>query len=214
MDKERISVLLVDDDKMIRLSLQIIIEADTGLKIAGQAADGQEAIAQYKLLQPDVMLMDIRMQPMDGLQAGEKILQAYPAARILFLTTFQDDEYIFKALRLGACGYILKQDFEIIVPAIRAVHSGQSVFGDTIMARIPDLVRSSRKVDLNSYDLRKKEVEIIGLVAEGMNNREIAARLFLSEGTVRNHISVILDKLGLRDRTQLAVFYYKQQQDL
>lgn len=209
MNSDKIKILLVDDDKLIRMSLKIIIEADSELQVIGQADNGKAAVSQYTAQQPDVLLMDIRMQPMDGLQAGETILRHDSAARILYLTTFADDEYIIRALRLGARGYILKQDFEIIVPAIKAVNSGQNVFGDTIMARIPELMRNADKVDLSCLDIRDKEAEIICLVAEGLNNREIAARLFLSEGTVRNHLSVILDKLGLRDRTQLAIFYYR-----
>ena len=211
MTHETIRVLLVDDDQLIRMSLKIIIEADPVLSVVDTGANGQEAVILFEQHKPDVLLMDIRMQPIDGLAAGEKILSTHPQARILYLTTFADDAYIIRALRLGARGYILKQNFECIVPAIKAVYTGQSVFGDDIMARIPSLVSGPGKTkpDWDSYDIRDKEEELISLVAEGLNNREIAARLYLSEGTVRNQLSVILDKLGLRDRTQLAIFYYK-----
>lgn len=214
---EKIKILLVDDDPLVRSSLKIIIEADENLCIVGLGGDGDEAIRLYGELLPDVLLMDIRMTPRDGLEAGEQILARHPMARILYLTTFADDAYIIKALRMGARGYILKQDFESIVPSLRAISAGQSVFGDTIMARVPTLIGSkmnaARPADDSDrpirFDIRDKELELVRLVAEGLNNKEIAARIFLSEGTVRNQISVILEKLGLRDRTQLAIFYYK-----
>lgn len=214
---EKIKILLVDDDPLVRSSLKIIIEADENLCIVGLGGDGDEAIRLYGELLPDVLLMDIRMTPRDGLDAGEQILARHPMARILYLTTFADDAYIIKALRMGARGYILKQDFESIVPSLRAISAGQSVFGDTIMARVPTLIGSKMNTALPAddsdrpirFDIRDKELELVRLVAEGLNNKEIAACVYLSEGTVRNQISVILEKLGLRDRTQLAIFYFK-----
>lgn len=153
--------------------------------------------------------MDIQMKEMSGLEAAEQILQNHPQAKILFLTTFSDDEYIVKALNIGAKGYILKQDFEGIVPAIRAVEQGQSVFGGEIVNKIPVLMQSKETFDYAKYEISEKEQEIIEQVALGKSNKEIAKTLFLSEGTVRNYISSVLDKLSLRDRTQLAVFYYR-----
>jgi DNA-binding NarL/FixJ family response regulator len=146
---------------------------------------------------------------MTGLEAGEQILKTDPKARILFLTTFSDDEYIVKALKIGAQGYLIKQNFESIIPSLRAVVAGQSVFGQDIITRIPGIIRHHEITGSCDYDLNEKEQELINLVAEGLSNREIAASLYLSEGTVRNRISVILEKLELRDRTQLAIFYYK-----
>ena len=125
------------------------------------------------------------------------------------MTTFSDDAYIVKALNLGARGYLLKQDFEGIAPALKAVDGGQSVFGGEIVGKIPVLMQGRGEIDLRQYDISGKERGIIELVAEGLSNREIAEKLYLSEGTVRNYVSAILEKLGLRDRTQLAVFYYK-----
>lgn len=141
------------------------------------------------------------------MSAAEQILKTDRDAKILFLTTFSDDEYIVKALDLGAKGYILKQDFEGILPALQAVQRGQSVFGGEIVSRIPVLMQSKSEFDYAFYDIGEKEREIIALVGKGKSNREIADELFLSEGTVRNYISTILEKLSLRDRTQLAVFY-------
>ncbi|MEA4889833.1 MAG: response regulator transcription factor [Clostridiaceae bacterium] len=209
MDSNKISVLLIDDDPLVRASLKIIVEAEGSLRVIGSAGEGGEAARLFDDLQPDILLMDIRMRPVDGLTAGEQILRRHPQARILYLTTFADDEYIIKALHMGARGYILKQDFESIAPAIKAVHAGQSVFGDPIMAKIPVLLADQHTIDPSRFELRDKELELIALIAEGLNNREIAARLYLSEGTIRNQLSVILEKLNLRDRTQLAVFYYK-----
>ena len=127
----------------------------------------------------------------------------------MLLTTFSDDEYIVKALRLGAKGYLLKQDYGSILPAIRAVDSGQTVFGTQITSRLPELLMGKQGFDYGSYDINERELEIIRLIANGCSNKEIAAELFLSEGTVRNYLSSILEKLQLRDRTQVAVFYYQ-----
>ncbi len=201
-------ILIVDDDKLVGLSLKTIIEAGEGMEVAGIGQNGKDAVALFDRLQPDILLMDIRMDTMTGLEAGESILQTYPSAKILFLTTFADDEYIIQALKMGAKGYILKQNFESIIPSLRAVYAGQSVFGEDIVAKIPSLIGGG-KSDLSRFGVTEKESEIVGLIAEGLSNKEIAGRLFLSEGTVRNSISVILEKLSLRGRTQLAVFYYK-----
>lgn len=179
------------------------------MEVPALGHSGREAVALYESIRPDVLLMDIRMAEMSGLEAAEEILKRHPEAKILFLTTFSDDEYIVKALNLGAKGYILKQDFEGIAPAIDAVFGGQSVFGGEIVGKIPVLLQNKEEFDYSQYDINEKEQNIIELVAEGFCNREIAEQLFLSEGTVRNYISVILEKLALRDRTQLAVFYYK-----
>ena len=154
--------------------------------------------------------MDIRMEQMTGIEAAKIILDSYPDAKILFLTTFSDDDYIINALKLGAKGYILKQNFESIIPSIKTVYAGQRVFGDEIMTKIPALISDNSQDDLSSFDLNEKEQLIISYVADGLSNKEIADIIYLGEGTVRNYLSIILEKLGLRDRTQLAVFYYKR----
>ena len=146
---------------------------------------------------------------MDGLEAATEILHVYPEANILLLTTFLDDEYIVKALRLGTKGYLLKQDHTSILPALQAVYSGQTVFGTEIISKIPELLQSSDGFDYASRNISERELDIIRLIANGYSNKEIAAELFLSEGTVRNYLSMILEKLQLRDRTQVAVFYYQ-----
>ena len=148
------------------------------------------------------------MNGMSGIEAGEKILAGYPDARILYLTTFSDDEYIIKAVLMGAKGYILKQDFESICPALETVMNGQTVFGSDVASKLPELLTNHSSFDFDRYGIVEKEQEIIEQVAKGLSNKEIAALLYLSEGTVRNYISTILEKLSLRDRTQLAIFYY------
>jgi DNA-binding NarL/FixJ family response regulator len=203
-----VKIIIVDDDRLVGISLKTIIEAG-GIEVAAVGVNGLEAVKLYDSLKPDILLMDIRMDTLTGLEAGEQILKAHPDARILYLTTFADDEYIVRALKIGARGYILKQDFESIIPALKAVDAGQSVFGEDIVAKIPSLLSRGAKTDLTEYGITEKEAEIIALIAEGLSNREIAGRLYLSEGTVRNSISVIMDKLGLKRRTQLAIFYYK-----
>ena len=203
-------IVIVDDDNIVAMSLKTIIEATGNISVAALGNSGSEAVALYEQYKPDVLLMDIRMDGMTGLEAGEIIFRNDSDAKILYLTTFSDDEYIVKALKTGAKGYILKQDFQGIAPALETIMNGQSVFGDSIISRLPELMRKSNtaEFDLSRYDISRKESDIIELVADGLSNREIASELYLSEGTVRNYLSTILEKLGLRDRTQLAVFYY------
>ena len=202
------NIVVVDDDKLVAISLKTILESTGRITVAAMGSSGAEAIELYSTHRPDVLLMDIRMEGMNGIEAGEKILSEDKEARILYLTTFSDDEYIVKALNMGAKGYILKQDFEGIAPALEAVMRGQSVFGDQIIDRLPELMKQKDEFDFSAHGISDKEREIMTLVAEGLSNKEISGKLFLSEGTVRNYISTLLDKLELRDRTQLAVYYY------
>lgn len=202
-------ILVVDDDRLVCASLKTIIEAQGDIEVVGMGHNGKEAIALYRQLKPEVLLMDIRMDEMTGLEAAATILAEEKTAKILFLTTFLDDDYIIKALKLGAKGYLIKQEFESIVPSLRAVQIGQSVFGQDIVTKIPGLMNHNDQKEAHHCDLNDKDRELIDLVAQGLSNREIAGSLYLSEGTVRNRISVILEKLNLRDRTQLAIFFYK-----
>ena len=202
-------IVVVDDDVFVSGALTTILEASGKVTVAASGTDGKEAAELYKIHQPDVLLMDIRMKEKSGLDASAEILEEFPDAKILLLTTFSDDEYIVKALKLGAKGYLLKQDYASILPALEAVCSGQTVFGTEIMSRIPELIHSGSSFHYEDYDISRRELEIIRLIADGLSNKEIASQLFLSEGTVRNYLSSILDKLQLRDRTQVAVFYYK-----
>lgn len=203
------NIIIVDDDNLVSLSLKTILEASGEITVLDLGKNGKEAVDLYETHQPDILLMDIRMDTMTGLEAAALILQKHPDAKILFLTTFSDDEYIIRALHLGAKGYILKQDFESLLPALKAVFNGQSVFGSEITGKLPSFLSSGSPFDYSSMGITEKELVIIELIADGCSNREIADQLFLSEGTVRNYLSSILEKLELRDRTQLAVFYYK-----
>ena len=202
------NIVVIDDDKLVAISLKTILESTGKIKISAMGHSGEEAISLYDQYKPDIILMDIRMQGMSGLEAGERILASDSSAKILYLTTFSDDEYIVKALNIGAKGYILKQDFNGIEPALQAVMNGQRVFGESVMDRLPELISGSESFDYSQFGLTNKEWELTTLVAQGMSNKEIAARMFLSEGTVRNYLSQILEKLDLRDRTQLAIFYF------
>jgi DNA-binding NarL/FixJ family response regulator len=202
-------ILIVDDDKLVSSSLKTILESDGEIEVVGTGGSGKDAVELYSSLKPDVLLMDIRMDGMTGIEAAEIIIKQDSMAKILFLTTFSDNEYIAKALQIGAKGYILKQNFSSIVPSLKAVYAGQRVFGDEIITKIPALINDKNRGTINNFDLSEKEIEIVSKVAEGLSNKEISVALFLSEGTVRNYISVILEKLRLRDRTQLAIFYYK-----
>jgi len=202
------NIILVDDDKLVCSALKTILESEKDFKVIAIGNSGEDAIKLYETHKPDLMLMDIRMGNMLGVDAGEKIIEKDPLARILFLTTFADNEYIAKALKIGAKGYLLKQNFDSIIPSLRAIESGQRVFGDEIIAKLPNMNNDFGKA-MQGFDLTDREIDIITHVADGESNKEIASELFLSEGTVRNYISTILEKLELRDRTQLAIFYYK-----
>lgn len=203
-------VLLIDDDKLVCSSLKIILSADPDITIVGTGNSGKEALELYDKLKPEILLMDIRMELMTGLEAGELILAKNPEARILYLTTFLDDDYIIKALHIGAKGYMLKQNYESILPALKAVYAGQNVYGSEIITKLPKLIgKAHEQKNLESIGITEKEYDIIKKIADGLSNKEIAEQLYLSEGTVRNNISTILEKLELRDRTQLAVYYYK-----
>ena len=204
------NIIVVDDDKLVSLSLKTILESTGKITVIAMGGSGEEAISLYRQNKPDVMLMDLRMEGMSGIDAGELILKENPDAKILYLTTFADDEYIVKALNMGAKGYILKQNFDGIASALEAVMKGQSVFGEKIVTKLPELMKVREEYDFEKHGISDKEREIMELVAKGFSNKEIAGRLFLGEGTVRNYISTLLDKLNLRDRTQLAVYYYTE----
>ena len=197
------NIIIVDDDPLVVESLKIIINAN-GIDILDVGYDGLQAVELYTKHKPDLILMDIRMEKLNGIEAAKEILKVDNNAKILLITTFQDDEYIGVALSLGCKGYILKQNIKGIVPAINAVHSGNLVFDSKIVSNIKKYAK--KDIDINLSD---REFDILLLVAEGLNNKEIAEKLYLSEGTVRNYVSNMLEKLSLRDRTQLAIYYYK-----
>lgn len=196
-------IVIVDDDALVVSALQTILEG-SGHTVLATGDSGEEAIDLYHRHKPDLLMTDIRMTGMTGLEASRKILAEDEKANILLITTFKDDEYIHEALKIGCRGYLLKDNFKGILPAIQAVGSGNMVFDSDIVKSM-----SARSHFKALAELSPREQEILAQVAEGMSNREIAEKLYLSEGTVRNYISQMLTKLDLRDRTQLAVYYYK-----
>ncbi|MGO1468820.1 MAG: response regulator transcription factor [Tissierella sp.] len=198
-------IIIVDDDYLVVNSLKTIVQSNK-IEVLAVGYDGFEAISLFKKHRPDLILMDIRMEGLNGIEATKKILKIDSKAKILLITTFQDDEYISSALNLGCKGYILKQNIKGIIPAINAVHSGNLVFDSKIVSTIQQNPSENKNIDI---DLSQREFDILLLIADGLNNKEIANKLFLSEGTVRNYISTMLNKLCLRDRTQLAIHFYK-----
>ena len=215
-------VLIVDDDALVAQSLSTILSVEDDVDVVGLGGSGPEAIERYRELAPDVLLMDIQMPGGDGLSAAERILAEDAGARIVFLTTFSDDEYIVRALRMGSRGYLIKQDVAQIAPALRSVMAGVCVLEGEVLERSATMRLSARPEPGGPQNkplrgtvfaaLTDREYEVVEAVAEGLDNAEVAARLFMSEGTVRNHISSILAKLGLRNRTQVAVMYYRSVQ--
>lgn len=201
-----IRLLLVDDQNLFRQGLATMLSIEADLDIVGQASNGQEAIHAAKILQPQVILMDVRMPVCDGVQATREIHQYYPWIRILVLTTFDDDEYILQSLQAGALGYLLKRTpAPEIASAIRSVAQGYSQLGPTIAPKAFSQLKSF-SVDRLPNSLSKRELEVLKLVGEGKNNQEIALELYLSEGTVKNHVTQILSKLELRDRVAAALW--------
>lgn len=215
-------VAIVDDDGLICNSLEIILSAQDDIEVVGSVQGGHAAVALYCEQRPDVMLMDIQMPDLSGLDAARRILDDDPTARIVFLTTFSDDEYIVRALALGARGYLIKQDVATIAPALRAVMSGQSVLEGEVLARVA--VLGARRVGGSAASsdgsaagdddpfsaLTDREREVVRGIAAGLDNKEIAAAAYMGEGTVRNHISSILSKLNLKNRTQIAIAYWRR----
>ena len=203
-------VIVVDDDPFVCASLETILNAQDDLEVVAKGTSGPEAVSLYEAHLPDVVLMDIQMVGGDGLSAAEQIIAAHADARVLFLTTFADDDYIVRALHLGAKGYLIKQNVTDIAPAVRAVAAGQNVLGDEVVGHISRTPETRVSTDgFAKLGLTEREIEVVELVAQGLDNHEIAAELFMGEGTVRNHISAILQKLQLKNRTQIAVMYYR-----
>lgn len=205
-----IRLLLADDQSLFRQGLASLLSLEEDLEIIGQANHGKEAIALTEQLQPDVILMDVRMPICDGVVATYEIHQRFPWIRILVLTTFDEDEYIWKSLQAGALGYLLKSTpSEQLADAIRTLYKGYSQLGPTIAPKVfAQLNLSPSPTKLNSHQqlFSERELEILTLIGEGKNNREISQKLYLTEGTVKNYVSQILARLGLRDRTQAALW--------
>ena len=202
-----IKILIVDDGHLIRQGLKALLELEPDLQIVGEAQNGQIALDRVKELQPDVVLMDIRMPIMDGVTATKEICQQFPHVNILVLTTFDDDTYVAAAIRFGAKGYLLKDTpSEEIAAAIRAVNLGYTHLAPGMIAKVIANRVNRPEISLPPLaELTPRELEVLKLIAVGANNREIAQQLYISEGTVNNHVTNILNRLNLRDRTQAAI---------
>ena len=211
-----IRVLIADDQELVRIGFRLFLETQQGLEVVGEAADGEEAVARARELRPDVILMDIRMPRIDGIEAIRRLRQDTPdlPSRVLVLTTFDLDEYVFGALRAGAAGFLLKDaPREALVQAIRVIHAGEALLSPSVTRRLmEDYARRGEPAqppDAVMRDLTPREREVLVLVARGLSNGEIAARLVVSEATVKSHVGSILLKLGLRDRVQAVVLAYE-----
>ncbi len=203
-----IKVIIIDDDPFVTASLKTILESTEEITVLHVGHSAEEAKLLYQTHRPDVLLTDIRMGQQTGLMAAKDILAQFPAAVILLLTTFNDQDYIREAIAIGVKGYLIKQNLDAIIPSVKAAHNGQVVFGTEIVDTFTQMMAPAPEMTF-SQTLTERELQIIKEVATGKNNKEIAETLFLSDGTVRNYISQLLEKLALRDRTQLAIYYYQ-----
>jgi DNA-binding NarL/FixJ family response regulator len=204
-----IRVLIADDQRLIREGIASLLDIQPGLSVVGIACDGREAVARAIELSPDVVLMDVRMPLLDGVAATAEVLREVPGCRVLMLTTFDDEEYVVEALKAGASGYLLKDlPTADLAQAVRMAHAGVHQFDPSAIERLVSALgkRSAPEQSTVEVPLTAREVQVLRLIAAGATNREIARRLVVSEGTVKNHVSSILSRLGLRDRTQAAIY--------
>ena len=217
MSADRVRVLVVDDQQLIRESIASLLDIQPGIEVVGTAADGDEAVERAAQLLPDVVLMDVRMPVLDGVGATVALAERAPSCRVVMLTTFDDEEYVVQALRAGASGYLLKdRPAAELAAAVRLASAGVVQFDPAAAARLSSVLDRVRPAGATPVEgapaLTAREVDVLRHLAAGLTNREIAGRLYLSEGTVKNHVSRILERLGLRDRTQAAI--YAREHDL
>ena len=209
------SLVIVDDQGMVRAGFRSLLDGEPGLEVVGEASDGEQAVSVVRRLQPDVTLMDIRMPVLDGLAVTRRIVEEGIPTKVLVLTTFDLDEYVFEALRAGASGFLVKDaPAEELAAAVRTVAAGDSLLAPSVTRRVIDaFVRRVAPVthgpDPRLAQLTPRELEVLGLLARGLSNLDIAERLFVSEGTTKTHVSNVLAKLGLRDRVQAVIFAYE-----
>ena len=207
-------VLIADDDDLVRAGLVEVLSNDATIEIVGQASTGREAVERARRLEPEVVLMDVRMPDLDGIGATRELTRVAPSVRVLILTTFEQDEYVFGALRAGASGFLLKRTRpEELIAAVHTIAAGDSLLSPSVTRRVIDRTAQQPTPDLADQErldeLTPREREVLGLVARGLSNREIAAELVIEDATVRSHLRRILAKLGLRDRVQIVIFAYE-----
>lgn len=215
---DEITILIADDQRLMREGLRTILETESDLKVIGLASDGAEAVAMARRLKPHVILMDMRMPNLNGAEATRQIKAEFPVIQVVILTTFDDDEFVFDALKAGATGYLLKDlPSEDLVQAVRTVHRGGALIPPAIAAKVvSEFARLSAakpqpvNIESGPDKLSQREIEVLKLVARGLNNKEISQALFITEGTVKNHISSIFSKLHMRDRTQAVLYAIKR----
>jgi DNA-binding NarL/FixJ family response regulator len=208
-----IRILLADDQDLVREGLRMLLDVEPDLEVVGEAADGKEALAQARKLDPDLLLMDVRMPELDGIEATRRLVASASRTRVLVLTTFDLDEYVYRALKAGASGFLLKDATrEQLIGAVRSVAAGEALLAPAVTRRlIEDFCRRPQPGTLpdDAAALSERELEVLHLLARGLSNGEIAARLFLGDTTVKSHVAHILAKLGLRDRAQTIVYAYE-----
>ncbi|MBU5592560.1 response regulator transcription factor [Clostridium sp. MSJ-4] len=204
-------ILIVDDDSLIREGLKIILENEEDFEVVGLASNGQEAFELCKETSPHMVIMDIRMPIMDGVLGTKLIKENFKDVKVVMLTTFKDEEYIKEAIKNGAEGYILKsQPADSIIETLRIISKGNVVFEKEVIKSLSNMIKNEKdKPNIKNMDLSERELEVLKHVGQGLSNKEIGLKLYLTEGTVRNYVTKLLEKLELRDRTQLAIFYVK-----
>jgi DNA-binding NarL/FixJ family response regulator len=203
-------VLLVDDDVLMRAGLRAILSTDAGLEVVGEAPDGAAAAGRTLALRPDVVLMDVRMPVLDGIEATRRVLAAAPDAKVVVLTTFEQDDYIFGALEAGASGFLLKRTRpEELIAAVHAVAAGDCLLSPSVTRRVTEHMARPPRPDGRLDELTPREREVLALVARGLSNAEIAAEFVVGESTVKTHVKHILRKLGARDRVQAVIAAYE-----
>ncbi|CAN5765967.1 response regulator transcription factor [soil metagenome] len=207
-------VLIADDDDLMRAGLVELLSGEHEIEIVGEASTGREAVERARRLAPDVVLMDVRMPDLDGIEATRELTRASPGIRVLILTTFEQDDYVFGALRAGASGFLLKRARpEELIAAVHTIAAGDSLLSPSITRRVIDRVAQQPLPELAAQakldELTRREREVLELIARGLSNREIAAALVVAESTIRTHSKRILMKLGLRDRVQIVIFAYE-----
>jgi DNA-binding NarL/FixJ family response regulator len=214
MTDPRVRVLIVDDDDLMRAGLRGVLSDDAGLEVVGEAGDGRDAVYRTRLLKPDVVLMDVRMPDLDGISATRELLAAFPEVKVVILTTFEEDDYIFGALNAGASGFLLKRSRpEELIAALHTVAAGDSLLSPSVTSRV--IARMARQPapeasrDARLEELTARELEVLELLARGLSNGEIAAALVIEDSTVKTHVKRVLAKLDVRDRVQAVIFAYE-----
>jgi DNA-binding NarL/FixJ family response regulator len=209
-----VRVLIVDDDDLMRAGLRGVLSSDERIEVVGEAADGREAAYRTRLLRPDVILMDVRMSDLDGIAATREVLAEFPGVKVVILTTFEEDDYIFGALSAGASGFLLKRTSpEELIAAIHTIHAGDSLLSPSVTSRV--IERTARRPtpdasqDPRLEELTPRERDVLELIARGLSNAEIAAELVVEESTVKTHVKRVLSKLGARDRVQAVIIAYE-----